>query len=156
MRTITSATSFSRKGGSAWRWRTIVRLEIRPNWEKGRIALEAAQRNAEQETDDPTPSKAASAAVPLDPNRLLDPLLQGGLLQTLHDLVVETDGQGRAMLELLQNEVEAAIRELSLSILTPNDPRYNLDDQIRRFDEATTRLLKCRNRCRPPSSTSRY
>jgi tetratricopeptide (TPR) repeat protein len=121
-------------------------LEIRPNWEKGRIALDAAQaQNAVQETGAAKPAAPmpeTPAGADLDPNRLLDPAMHGKLLRALHDLVVETDGKSQAMLEFLQIEVETTIRDLSISVLTPNDPRYNLDDQIRHFDEVVTRLLQ--------------
>jgi predicted nucleic acid-binding Zn-ribbon protein len=55
---------------------------------------------------------------------------------------VDTDNKSQAMLEFLQKEVEQAIRDLSISILTPKDSRYTLDDQIRRFDDAVVELQK--------------
>ena len=120
-------------------------LEIQPNWEKGRVALEAAQRElgnvetgTEKTADPETP--AAPPASHLDPNRLIDPTIHTTLLRALHELIVDTDGKSHAMLEFLQKEVEMAIRELSICILTPKDPRHNLDDQIRRFDEVVSRL----------------
>jgi tetratricopeptide (TPR) repeat protein len=121
-------------------------LEIRPNWEKGRNALEAAQAaKAAQESADAPPPAPAEAPKPaeiikLDPARLLDPNLHGKLLRDLHALIVDTDSQSQAVLEFLQKEVEQAIRELSVSILTPNDPKYNLDEQIRHFDAMVAKL----------------
>ena len=53
---------------------------------------------------------------------------------------MDADAHSQTMLEFLQKEVEQAIRELSISILTPNDPKYNLDEQIRHFDEMMTKL----------------
>ncbi|HZZ78718.1 MAG TPA: tetratricopeptide repeat protein [Gemmataceae bacterium] len=118
-------------------------LDIRPNWEKGRNALEAAQAaKASLDSGDAQPEAPPAIAPPskLDPDRLIDPNFHGKLLRDLHTLVVDADTQSQAMLEFLQKEVENAIRELSISILTPNDPKYNLDDQIRRFDEMTAKL----------------
>lgn len=120
-------------------------LEIRPSWEKGRIALEAAQREqtgvgAPAEKPAEEPSVPATPGSTLDPNRLIDPTIHATLLRALHELVVDTDGKSHAMLEFLQKEVDSAIRELSICILTPKDPRHNLDDQIRRFDEVVSRL----------------
>jgi tetratricopeptide (TPR) repeat protein len=120
-------------------------LDIRPSWEKGKNALESALA-AQADAEPATAAKATAVEAPppppanLDPNRMIDPNVHGHLLRSLHDLVVETDVKSQAMLEFLQKEVEAAIRDLSVSILTPNDPRYNLDEQIRRFDDVVTRL----------------
>lgn len=118
-------------------------LEIRPNWEKGRNALEAAQQ-AKTAAESPAEPAAAPEApkpeVKLDPNRMIDPNFHGKLLRDLHALVVDADTHSQAMLDFLQKEVEQAIRELSISILTPDDPKYNLDEQIRRFDEMVAKL----------------
>lgn len=121
-------------------------LEIRPNWEKGRNALEAAQtaKAAHDSANAPAAAAPVEAAKPaevkLDPNRLIDPNFHGKLLRDLHALVVDADAQTQAVLEFLQKEVEHAIRELSISILTPNDPKYNLDEQIRHFDAMVAKL----------------
>jgi tetratricopeptide (TPR) repeat protein len=120
-------------------------LEIRPNWDKARDALETAQiAKAEQSgADDPAVAPVEAprpAEIKLDPNRLIDPNLHGRLLRDLHALVVDTDAHSQQMLDFLQKEVEQAIRELSISILTPNDPKYNLDEQIRHFDAMVARL----------------
>ena len=119
-------------------------LEIRPNWEKGRIALEAAkaaydgkgavEKAAAETTAGPT------ATSKLDPKRFIDPNIHGPFLRELHELIIETDNQSQAMLDFLQKEVETAIRDLSICILTPGDPKYNLDDQIRRFDDVVVQL----------------
>lgn len=118
-------------------------LEIRPNWEKGRNALEAAlaEQAAEKESDEAqTPSPAPPPDSKIDPDRMLDPNFHGNLLRDLHETVVETDKHSQAMLEFLQKEVEEAIRELSISILTPKDPKYNLDEQIKKFDAVVGKL----------------
>lgn len=122
-------------------------LETRPNWEKGLNALEAAE--AELAAQDASfgsaeiPTEPVGASPPeskLDPERLIDPAFHGKLLRALHDLVVETDHQSQAMLKFLQQDVEATIRELSIAIVTPQDSRYNLDEQVHRFDNVVTRL----------------
>jgi tetratricopeptide (TPR) repeat protein len=117
-------------------------LDIRPSWEKGRNALEAAlaAKAAQESSEVPEPAPAPPPPPKLDPDRVIDPNFHGKLLRDLHTLVVDADTQGQAMLEFLQKEVEQAIRELSISILTPNDPKYNLDEQIRHFDEMTAKL----------------
>jgi tetratricopeptide (TPR) repeat protein len=119
-------------------------LEIRPNWAKARDALEAAQSAKAEQDDANAPAAPIEAPKPaelkLDPNRLLYPSLHGKLLRDLHALVVDTNTHSQEMLDFLQKEVEEAIRELSISILTPNDPKYNLDEQIRHFDAMVAKL----------------
>lgn len=121
-------------------------LEIRPKWEKGRLALEAAQaeQSAAQKSD--AAARAPVASPPpeskIDPNRLVDPSIHGNYLRDLHDIIIETDNQSQVMLEFLQKEVETAIRDLSINILTPQESKASLDDQIRRFDDAVVELQK--------------
>lgn len=121
-------------------------LEIRPDWQKGRNALAVAQaeRKAKEGSSavksSVEPKSAPTPASNLDPDRLLDPNFHGKLLREVHDLVVESDAKSQALLEFLQKKVEEAIRELSICILTPKDPKHNLDDQIRRFDEVMAEL----------------
>lgn len=119
-------------------------LDIRPNWEKGLAALAAAEQ--EQAALNPSPSAGQTGsprptpAASLDLGRLIDPAIHGNLLRTLHEVIVETDHKSQGMLEFLQKEVEVAIRQLSICILTPKDGHHDLDAQIRHFDEVVTRL----------------
>jgi Tfp pilus assembly protein PilF len=118
-------------------------LELRPDWEKGRVALEAvlAEQAAQLEGDAAkAPAPAAQPGFKLDPRRVIDPHVHGNYLRELHDIVIDTDEHSQAMLEFLLKEVEAAIRDLSICILTPMDPKHNLDDQIRRFDAVVSQL----------------
>jgi tetratricopeptide (TPR) repeat protein len=119
-------------------------LDIRPSWEKAGNALAHAQaEQASKETGSAVvkpPEPVIATPANLDPDRLIDPNVHGNMLRNLHDLVVETDSHSHEMLEFLQKEVETAIRDLSICILTPNDPKHNLDDQIKRFDEAVQKL----------------
>jgi tetratricopeptide (TPR) repeat protein len=118
-------------------------LEIRPDWQKGRnaLAVAVAQQKGREGSDragdsgPPTPTSSQ-----LDPSRMLDANDHGKLLRELHDTIVDTDAKSQALLELLQKQVEEAIRELSICILTPKDQKYNLEDQIQRFDEVMTQL----------------
>jgi len=117
-------------------------LDIRPSWAKAGNALAAAQAELANQESGELPKAPEPAPVPsnLDPSRLIDPAFHGNLLRSLHELVVDSDNQSHQMLEFLQKEVETAIRDLSICILTPNDPKHNLEDQIKRFDEVVSRL----------------
>jgi tetratricopeptide (TPR) repeat protein len=118
-------------------------LEIRPDWEKGRDALEAVLAEQAAHLESGAAKATAPGAHPgaaLDPHRIIDPQVHGNFLRELHEVVIETDKHSQGILEFLQREVEEAIRELSICILTPKDPKHNLDDQIRRFDSVVTKL----------------
>ena len=123
-------------------------LEIRPNWEKGKNALEAAQA-AQDSIQKPAAAASAVPAAPaapaaparkLDPDRTIDPVVLGHLLKDVHDIVVDADTQGQEILDFLQKDVDQAIREVSICILNPRDPRNNLDEQIQKFDAVVIRL----------------
>jgi tetratricopeptide (TPR) repeat protein len=118
-------------------------LELRPDWEKGRAALEAvlaAQAAHLDSGDTKAPESPPQPGIKLDPGRVIDPHIHGNYLRELHDVVIETDEHSQAMLEFLLREVDAAIRDLSICILTPKDPKHNLDYQLRRFDAVVSQL----------------
>jgi tetratricopeptide (TPR) repeat protein len=118
-------------------------LELRPDWEKGRAALEVvlAEQAAHLDSGEAkAPVPAAEPGFKLDSGRVVDPHIHGNYLRELHDVVIQTDEHSQAMLEFLLKEVEAAIRDLSICILTPKDPKHNLDYQIQRFDAVVSQL----------------
>ncbi|MBM3992910.1 MAG: tetratricopeptide repeat protein [Planctomycetes bacterium] len=117
-------------------------LEIRPDWPKGKAALDSALAHQQEvkHGSGVSPAPAPASEAKLDPDRLLDPNFHAQLLRDLHEIVIEADNETQAMLEFLQKEVEEAIRNLSICILTPKDPKYNLDDSIARFDEVVVKL----------------
>lgn len=124
-------------------------LEIRPNWEKGRLALESAQAAQSEKTSsdkdeaDKTVRESEtvrSRDIVLDPERLVDPEAHGKHLRELHRLVVDADTSSQEMLDFVQKDVEGVIRDLSICILTPNSPGHNLKEQIDRFDDVLAQL----------------
>ncbi len=130
-------------------------LEIRPDWDKAKNALASAlEEQAKVEgASVPLPHPAAYLPVPisshkevrfLDPSRLVDPNIHGKWLRDLHHLVVDIETNSQELLKLLQIDVEKAIRELSICILTPTDMQLNLDDKIEKFDLVMTHLQKAR------------
>ena len=62
------------------------------------------------------------------------------MLRELHHLVIETDTASQSLLDFLQKEVELAIRDLSICILTPDDANHKLDDRIQQFDLVVVQL----------------
>jgi hypothetical protein len=89
----------------------------------------------------PVPASAPPVKEPkLDPQRLLDPNIHGKWMRELHHIVIDADTTSQNMLELLQKDVDRVIREISISILTPNEPHHNVDEKIQKFDKAVAEL----------------
>jgi tetratricopeptide (TPR) repeat protein len=117
-------------------------LELRPNWEKAQRGLEAAL--AAQNPDagaaaapPPTPKSQA-----LDPNRLLDPNFHGQVLREMHQAVIDMDRQSHQLTNVLEGEVEQAIRDLSNCLLFPNTPGNDLNGQIQKFNIVVGQLTQ--------------
>jgi tetratricopeptide (TPR) repeat protein len=115
-------------------------LELRPTWEKAERGLEAAlaAQNPEAAAAAAAPAPAASRA--LDPSRLLDPNFHGQMLRDLHQAVIDMDRQGHQLLNIIQTDVEQAIRDLSNCLLFPNNPANDLNGQIQKFNVVVSQL----------------
>ena len=116
-------------------------LELRPTWDKAQRGLEAALAAQNPETERrAAPAPASSPAQTLDPDRLLDPNFHGVLLRDLHQTVIDLDRQGHQLLNVIQSDVERAIRELSNCLLFPNTPGNDLNGQIQKFNVVVSQL----------------
>jgi Tfp pilus assembly protein PilF/exonuclease VII small subunit len=119
-------------------------LELRPNWDKaanGLVQAEAALAAAAAQPDEkrPEPSAAEQPTAPppsLDPSRTIDPVAHSGLLTTLHKATIDSEGHGRQFLQILENEIEPAIKELSSCLLYSNSPTSELDQCVQKFESA--------------------
>jgi Tfp pilus assembly protein PilF len=137
-------------------------LELRPRWEKALNGLQSAQEAmggsadsgmAADETQHEIPQPASKQH--LDPERLVDPNLHGELLRTLHRSTIDTENEGRALLQLMELKLEPAIKDLSSCLLYPNTPISEVSQYVRQFEEAveamramTARLRADYNRVR--------
>jgi tetratricopeptide (TPR) repeat protein len=124
-------------------------LEIRPNWEKAENGLaqaEAALASLRQPTT-PRPSAAETVhekdspaptgtTVVVDQERTIDPNLHGAILSYLHQATIESENQGRNFLQILEKEVEPAIKELSSCLLYPGGSVSGLDACVEKFENA--------------------
>ncbi len=116
-------------------------LETRPGWEKalhGLAAAETALRDAErpraaaQVEPPPVPQPAAKR----DLNQMVDPAIHGSLLGTLHKATIDSETHGRQFLQIIEHEIEPAIKELSSVLLYPNKSARDLDQCVRKFETA--------------------
>ena len=141
-------------------------LEIRPNWEKAfrglgqaETAIATQQGDAQSEpVPVQEPEKDPSSEHPtlaIDPNRLVDPEVHGNALRIAHQSTIEAQTQGVQLLEGLEKEVEPAIKELSILLLTPSTTTSALDHCLAKFEEALAKyvflqssLTECINKVR--------
>jgi tetratricopeptide (TPR) repeat protein len=116
-------------------------LELRPSWDKaikGREQAEALLHgHAAPGATGPSRKPDSSPKTPIiDPERLVDPNIHGSLLTTLHKATVDSDSHGRQFIELLENEIEPAIKELSTCLLYPDGSSSELDQCVQKFENA--------------------
>ena len=124
-------------------------LEIRPRWEKalrglsaaqeaigGAAAAAAAEAAAEAEPAPAETEVGAKPARPLDPERLVDGNIHGELLRSLHRATIDTETQGRSFLDMVEKQVEPAIKELSSCLLYPDTPLSEVSTHVKAFEEA--------------------
>jgi tetratricopeptide (TPR) repeat protein len=115
-------------------------LELRPTWEKAQRGLEAALAAQNPEANRPVSAAPAVSTQTLDPNRLLDPNIHGGMLRDLHQAVIDLDRSGHQLLSVIEADVDRAIRELSNCLLFPNNPGNDLSGQIQKFNVVVSQL----------------
>src|SRR5262249_12808526 len=75
-----------------------------------------------------------------DLDRTADPVEHGPLLTALHSSSTESETFGRQFQQLLLDEVEPAIKELSSSLLYPNGSRSEMEACVSRFEAALERM----------------
>jgi tetratricopeptide (TPR) repeat protein len=120
-------------------------LELRPNWDKAANglaqaeALLEAQEHPHKDPDSPVKSDSNPKlpAMPnVDPERMVDPNIHGTLLTNLHKATIESDGVSRQFLQVLESELEPAIKELSTCLLYPDGSTTELDHCVQKFETA--------------------
>jgi len=119
-------------------------LKLRPGWEKARDGLEAAKAAASGEIRPDVEEAAAAGPAGSLLERPADPAAHGALLTGLHHAVIDAEGVGRQMEQILETEVEPSIKELSSCLLYPEGARSELDECVKRFEAALARLRETR------------
>jgi tetratricopeptide (TPR) repeat protein len=117
-------------------------LELRPNWAKALDARSHAEAilspPAGGAADAAQGQKATTGITELD--RTADPNEHGALLTALHTASSESETFGKQFQQLLLDEVEPAIKELSSSLLYPNGSRSEMEACVSRFEAALERM----------------
>jgi tetratricopeptide (TPR) repeat protein len=121
-------------------------LDLRPGWENAEQGLAYAQAalaavETPPEQPQPAPAEAPPVRLPAaDLDRPVDPAVHGPALSTLHAATIESEKFGRQFLELLEKEIEPAIKLLSSCMLIPDGPVSELDERIRNLVAAMNNL----------------
>jgi Flp pilus assembly protein TadD/exonuclease VII small subunit len=124
-------------------------MELRPTWEKARKGAEQSeagmhhgQRPATPATgvDIPTAKIDPVGDIKVNPERTVDPEAHGSVLSLLHKATVDSDNQGRSLLEIMEGEIEPAIKELSSCLLYPDSSVTELERCLEKFEAAVTNM----------------
>lgn len=120
-------------------------LERRPNWEKAMNGLQAARTALAEElseiadeptTYEPDDTSETSTEHIFDPEETVNPQIHGNVLTDLHRATKESEKFGRDFVNLLQNEVEPAIKVLSSCLLYTERSATELDQCVQKLESA--------------------
>jgi len=115
-------------------------LQLRPNWDKALHGLAQAEAALAAGDDVDQAKKSSEKAVikAIDPDsiRTVEPNVHGVILTHLHQATIDSENQGRQFLQILEQEIEPAIKELSTCLLTPDTSAVGLDHCVQRFEKA--------------------
>lgn len=122
-------------------------LELRPKWQKAIDGLRQAETAIHEEkeagaagppqeqlSDDPTDLAAIAARI--DPELILNPNVHGDILQLLHRATIDSETHGRSFLQVVEGDLEQAIKELSSCLLQPSTTAHELNECIVKFEAA--------------------
>jgi tetratricopeptide (TPR) repeat protein len=113
-------------------------LQLRPNWDKALHGLSQAS-GAQKAVDEPeTPKEEIRAPLTnaRDLDRHVDPAIHGDLLTILHKAAVDSESHGRVFLQILEQQIEPAIKELSTRLLGIDTAGPDLDQCVQNFEAA--------------------
>ncbi len=120
-------------------------LQMRPNWDKAQAGLAEieARLNPPPAAADPaaeTVQAVGPATAPVDMERVIDPNVKGDELLIVHKATIESEEFGRGFLQVLENEIEPAIKELSSALLYSDTSASELDQCVEKFEGALARM----------------
>jgi tetratricopeptide (TPR) repeat protein len=128
-------------------------LEIQPNWEaaerglaRAEEALQAARAKpaapAAPQPQAPKPSAFDIVNVAADQGRSIDPNAHAEYLSTLHRTTIETEGQAQRFIQVLAEQMEPAVKELSSCLLVHGGVALaiDLEECLEKLDMALENL----------------
>jgi tetratricopeptide (TPR) repeat protein len=116
-------------------------LNLRPNWDKALTALAQAENAlgaTQPALQEPAEPKSAPSPAPSkDMDRAVDPMYHGEMLTVLHRATIDSESQGRQFLQVLEHQIEPAIKELAARLLaTAGTGRADLGQCVHKFETA--------------------
>jgi tetratricopeptide (TPR) repeat protein len=112
-------------------------LQIRPNWDKALDGLEQAKAAQEAEQRGYAAGPEASAGTADESlDRPVDPNVHHDFLNALHQASIASEDLGKDFENVLEKEVEPAIKELSSCLLYPDGARTHLEECVNTFETA--------------------
>jgi tetratricopeptide (TPR) repeat protein len=121
-------------------------LQLRPNWDKAQVGLAEVDAHLHPAPRGPAGVSDSSGQMPaapppsIDLERTVDPNAQGDLLTVVHKATIESEDLGRLFLQVLENEIEPAIKELSSALLYADTSASELDQCVEKFEAAIGRM----------------
>src|SRR5262249_23565106 len=85
--------------------------------------------------------------------RLVSPEVHGEFLNELHHVSVQSEEIGRHLQTILATELEPAIKELSVSLLSTQSAGGELADRVSKFEASMDHILESRKRLRESLAT---
>lgn len=119
-------------------------FEQRPNWEKAQHGLEQVRQLLQEdetpntrpiEREDSEPDDEPTQHL-LDPDRTVDPYVHGTMLTDLHHATKDSEQLCRDLVQLLQAEIEPALKVLSGCLLHTNQSSLELDQSVQKVETA--------------------
>ncbi len=122
-------------------------LKIRPDWDKaleGQAHAQEKMGGGDQPGSSATSSTRSQGRNPRassgEIEKTVDPNIHGGLLTALSHTASEAEQVGRRFQQVLADELEGVIKDLSSCLLYPDAPRSELDACITRFERALDQM----------------
>lgn len=104
-------------------------LQLRPNWEKAAAGLQLVQQMLAETGATSSADKPAS-----------DSGKQAALIHRLHLVALESEKHGQQLLQILENGIEPARKEISAHLMPVENRSAELETCVQKFDTATQNL----------------